>query len=351
MSTDLFTKMGEYLNDELKSKNYEVAPRLAKGKPGSNDKTFREYRLQLINKNSDTSAQAITHLRTILGADKNFEQVKFNEISPNSSKFPSFSFTFDGQKFDIIIARGANNGEKFELKTVKNLDQFFKTRSAPEMRDVVVAMNEANEAFASREIVKVEQRTGKTQKAGIPIEKLGEIIGDIVLTDSTGDKWYVSLKDVNGNTFSSYSGAASLFNSKGDIQPDSEGAKYLEAFGVDLNLVQAGFDERAGIKKPRKNIPVKRASASEIEKIFQRGWGMNYFYVRRQLSGWKIFWLDRAKLNKLCQSMRVDEIKYPGKNSKQITIKCSNAYEKYIIELRNSKRGEYPNDTKMKLQK
>src|SRR6056300_1696655 len=125
MSTELFAKMGEYLTDELKSKNYEVAPRLPKGKPGSNDKTFREYRLQLINKSNDTSAQAIAHLRTILTADRDFEQVKFNDISPNSSKFPSFSFVFDKQKFDVIIARGANNGEKFELKTVKNLDQFF----------------------------------------------------------------------------------------------------------------------------------------------------------------------------------------------------------------------------------
>lgn len=351
MSTELFAKMGEYLTDELRSKNYEVAPRLPKGKPGSNDKSFREYRLQLINKNSDTSAQAIAHLRTILIAANDFEQVKYNDVSPNSSKFPSFSFVFDKQKFDVIIARGANNGEKFELRTVKNLDQFFKTRSAPEMRDVVVAMNEAHEPFADREIVKVTQRTGRTQKAGIPIERLGEIIGDIVLTDSTGDKWFVSLKDVNGNTFSSYSGAASLFDSRGNIQPKSEGAKYLEAFGVDLNKVQAGFDERAGIKKPRKQIPVKRANQVEMEKIFQRGWGMNYFYVRRQLNGWKIFWLGRAKLNKLCRGMRVDEIRYPGPKSKQITIKCSNSEEEYIIELRNSKRGEYPNDTKMKLRK
>ena len=351
MSTEQFAKMGEYLTSEVKSKNYEVAPRLPKGKPGSNDKSFREYRLQLINKNNDTSAACIAHLKQLLTTDRDFEQVKFNDISPNSSKFPSFSYVFDGQKYDVIIARGANNGEKFELKTVKNLDQFFKTRSAPEMRDVVVAMNEAYEPFASREIVKVAQRTGRTQKAGIPIEKLGEIIGDIVLTDSTGDKWFVSLKDVNGNTFSSYSGAASLFDGKGNLQPKSEGAKYLEAFGVDLNKVQAGFDERAGIKKPRKQIPVKRASQSEIEKIFQRGWGMNYFYVRRQVNGWKIFWLDRAKLNKLCKGMRVDEIRYPSLKSKQITIKCSNTYEEYVIELRNSKRGEYPNDTKMKLRK
>lgn len=70
-------------------------------------------------------------------------------------------------------------------------------------------MNEAHTPFANSEIVSVKQRTGPTRKEGIPIEKLGAIIGDIELKDSNDEKWYISLKDVKGNTFSAYSGAAS----------------------------------------------------------------------------------------------------------------------------------------------
>jgi light-regulated signal transduction histidine kinase (bacteriophytochrome) len=76
---------------------------------------------------------------------------------------------------------------------------------------------------------------------------------------------------------------------------------------------------------------------------------MNYFYVRKQLDGWKVFWLDRNKLNNLASSVRVTGVKYPNKNSKQISIYAESNGQKYLIEIRNSKSGEYPNDIKFKV--
>jgi hypothetical protein len=122
--------------------------------------------------------------------------------------------------------------------------------------DVIKQLNESNKDFAAVEIKSVTQRKGSTKKEGVPIEKLGAIIGDIVLTDTTNNNWFVSLKDVNGDTFSSYSGAASLFNAQGELQPKSAGAEFLNAFGVDLNQIQAGFDLRnnkKSITKKNKN--------------------------------------------------------------------------------------------------
>jgi hypothetical protein len=253
--------------------------------------------------------------------------------------------------YDIVIARGANSGEKFETRTVKNLDSYFKVRQDSEMAGIISQMNEAHSPFANSEIISVKQRKGSTKKEGVAIEKLGAIIGDIVLTDSNKSEWFISLKDVNGNTFSSYSGAASLFDKDGTLQPNSAGAEFLNSFGVDLNKVQAGFDERRNINKFRPNIPVKKANQAEIEKIFNRAWGMNYFYVRRQPTGWKVFWLGKEKMDKLCRGIKIDAIRYPNKTSKQITILCSNSIEDYVIEIRNSKAQEYPNDTKFKVKK
>lgn len=344
--------MGSYLDEIVKVKNFQVAPNYPKGKPGSNDKSFREFRLQLKNKNRDTSAQLVPYLKRKLQENRDISDLVFNDISPNSSKFSSYSFMFSDLKFDVIIARGANKGEKFETKTVNNLSEYFRTKKDKDLGKVVQMMNESNTDFAGREIVSVKQRTGSTKKENVPIADLGAIIGDIVLTDNKGKEWYISLKDVNGNTFSSYSGAASLFDKSGTLQPNSEGAKFLNAFGVDLNLVQAGFDERAGINVPRPKIPVKRLNPTAVEKIMNRGWGMNYFYVRRMAgNNWKVFWMDKEKLDKLSRRIRVTGIRYPSKKSKQITILCSNNYEDYVIELRNSKAGEYPNDTKMKVKK
>lgn len=351
MTTDDFKKIGDWLNEVLKTYNYQVAPLAPAGKPGKVVRTAREYRLQLINKSLDTSDNLIKNLDRILkDASPDISDIKFNPISPNSSKFPSYSFNFSNQAFDLVIGRGANKGENFETNTVANLASAFKTTKRDQsFADLIEKLNDANKEFASREIQEVKQRTGSTKKEGVPIEQLGAIIGDIVLKDTTNHNWFISLKDVNGNTFSSYSGAASLFNANGDLQPNSPGAEFLNAFGVDLNKVQEGFDLRNKKKALRPKLPVARPDQLKMKAIFERAWGMNYFYVRKQTNGWKVFWLDRNKLNKLVSNMRVDDIKYPSLTSKQISILCSTNEQSYLIELRNSKAGEYPNDTKFKV--
>ena len=344
-----YEQFGQDLNKLVKSKNYEVAPLKPKGQPGKNVKSVREYRLQLINKNKDTSKDLITFLQRQLRFTNGVKNVSFNEISPNSSKFPSFGFTVDGYDIDLIIARGANRGEKFETRTVNDLKSYFNTRQDKAFAKLITQMNESFPPFADVDIVAVKQRTGATKKEGVPIEKLGAIIGDIILTDASGKDWFVSLKDINGLTFSSYSGAASLFNAQGDLQPNSAGAKFLEAFGVDLNLVQQGFDERRGFDEIRDDIPIKPFDSRNLIPIFERAWGMNYFYVKKERMGWQVFWIDRAKLKQLTSNLKVTQIRYPSIKSKQISILLENKYKKYIVEVRNSKAGEYPNDTKFRV--
>lgn len=345
-----FKDFGTNLNELLKPYNYMVAPTAPGGKPGKGDKSMREFRLQLINKTNNTSQKLINEIvglvkNNIIGATN----IKFNDISPNSSKFSSCSFVFVNQKYDLVIAQGANRGEKFEGKVVTDLKKyFFNGLTDAVYRDLLDKMNKAFPAFANVEISKVEQRTGSTKKTGVSIEKLGEIIGDIVLTDTTGKKWFISLKDINGATVSALPGASSLFNSRGDLQANSEGADLLRAFGVDLNKVQAGFDERARSKKIRKKIPVTRPDSSKMKRIFKTVWGMNYFYVRKTSSSWEVFWIDNNKLENL-SSVRVTNIRYPSTSTKSIAIELESSLKKYLIEVRNSKAGEYPNDIKVRV--
>lgn len=350
LGTEHYLKLGNFFNQILAQYNYHVAPIAPAGKPGKIVKTVREYRLQLIDKNRDTSDKLISNLGAVLkSASKDISGVQYHPISPNSSKFPSYGFKFEGQSFDLVIGRGANKGENFETNTITGLATAFSTRkTSSDYADVIKQLNESNKDFAAVEIKSVTQRKGSTKKEGVPIEKLGAIIGDIVLTDTINNNWFVSLKDVNGDTFSSYSGAASLFNAQGELQPKSAGAEFLNAFGVDLNQIQAGFDLRNNKKVLRKRIKIEKANPTEIKKIFERAWGMNYFYVRKTTSGWKVFWLDRKKLNDFTSNIVVTDIRYPTLKSKQITIYCGNRFQNYVIELRNSKAGEYPNDTKFK---
>lgn len=349
MATD-YKEFGTNLNALLQPFNYMVAATAPAGKPGKGDRSMREFRLQLINKSNNTSQKLISGITNfvkdnVVGATN----IKFNDISPNSSKFPSCSFVLANQKYDLVIAQGANRGEKFEGKVVTDLQKYFLSGlSDRAYKDLLDKMNTAYPAFASVEIAKVEQRKGATRKTGVPIEKLGEIIGDIVLTDTTGKKWYISLKDINGATVSALPGAASLFNNQGDIQSNSEGANLLKVFGVDLNKVQAGFDERRNFKKIRQKLPITNPSQSKAKDIFKTVWGMNYFYVRKTASSWEVFWIDSQKLEKL-SNVKVENIRYPGKNSKSISIDLVSPLKKYLIEVRNSKAGEYPNDIKVRI--
>lgn len=342
-----------YLNQVAKAYNFQVAPTIPKGRPSRTVTGMREFRLQLINSSNDTSSKLKEAIVNDLKKIKSITSIKLNKISPNSSKYSSVSFEYNGLKVDAVIAKGANKGENFEKQTVSDLASFFKKSGInSEYKILIDKMKASNKQFDQNEIKKVEQRTGSTKKEGVAIADLGAIIGDIVLTETTGKKWFISLKDVNGATFSSYSGASSLFDSSGELQPDSEGAKFLKAFGADLNEVQTGFDKRNKKRTVRNKVPKTAADAIAIKAIFERAWGMNYFYVRKLNTGdWKVFWIDKNKLDKLTSGIQVTSIRYPDMNSKQITIICSNGYADYTIELRNSKGGEYPNDTKFKVGK
>lgn len=345
---DIYKEIADLLNKIGKNKNYQVAPTLPVGKVGR-DKTTREFRMQLIVKTVDTSESFVAHLKAGLRGNKIFD-AKYNVISPNSSKYSSYTFTYKGVIVDAVIARGANKGETFETQTVENLNMFFMGASEQSFAKLVRQMEEAHPPFANTEIVKVNQRKGSTKKTGVPLENLNAVIGDIVLTDSTGKKWYISLKDITGATVSAWPGGGSIFNSKGDLVEDSEGAEFLLTFGLDLNKVQAGFDIRNNISTgTRKKLKTSAANPVKIKKIFEQVWGLNYFYVRRKSGGWKVFWLDRDKLDELSQSIKVTRIDYPGITSKSIRIHCENTYQKYLIEIRNSKGGEYPNDIKFRV--
>ncbi|GEM_PF-2651973 len=350
VSIEDYKNIGQWLNSLSKKYNFQVSVNSPTGRPAKSNKNQREYRMQLIEKQQDTSKQFEDFLKSKLKQFPNLKSVKFNEISPNSSKFSSFSFFINDIDVDVVIGRGANRGENFESHSVKKLaEHYLGINKDSEYHALILEMERANPNFKHVVIKGVKQRTGSTKKEGVPIEKLGEIIGDIVLIDETDKKWYISLKNENGDTFSSYSGAASLFDSNGTLVDTSDGAKFLDAFGVDLNEVQKRFDERNHKNVIRKHIIVKKSDQNKLKSIFERAWGLNYFYVRKQTKGWNVFWMDHLMLNKLTNNIRVTDIRYPNKTSKQITIFCETPYKKYIIEIRNSKGGEYPNDIKFKV--
>ena len=351
-NTAFLKSIADMLDQESAQYNFKVAPTLPVGRPYPSGRLGREYRMQLINPTNDTTEVFKKRLVDILKSYDNVDNVHFNPVSLHSTKFPSVSFTIDSFPYDVLITRGVNKGETFEQQVVNDLKQYFTRNQINEQYAVLMnKMMKVNPEFREGEIVHVIARQGSTWKESVPLEHLGEVIGDIVLVDSNNRKWYLSLKDSNGDTFSSYGGASTLFDKYGRLDPDSAGADLLRAFGVDINLVQKGYDKRNGKKVVRPQYTKTLPNSGRIKSLFERAWGMNCFYIKRVNNDWKVLWIDRRRLDHLTLSINVTDIKYPTASSKQISIFCRNSHADYIVEFRNSKGGEFPNTVQFKVRR
>ena len=271
--------------------------------------------------------------------------ITFKPISNNSSKFSSISAVIGNTAVDIVLSSGFNNGEKFEVNVLNGLQSAIHSSTNCKYLKLLDSLEESHFNFKKDDIIKVEARKGSTKKTGRNIDELGMIIGDILLYDQN-NIWPLSIKDINGDTVSSYPGASSLFDSSGKLNELSSIIPTLNSFGVDFEKLQFEFDQRNGLCNP---IPKISQNTKCIKSFFNEIWGLNYFYVRNRTKHWEVFWLDQQKLDQLSSNIEVTEIRYPNKNSKQLSIHCRNEYKKYIIEVRNSSGREYPNDIKVKV--
>ena len=136
-----------------KKHNFQVAPTQKLGKPSKTNSTVREFRLQLINTNRDTSDAFKSAVVGELKKSKGFTKITFNTLSPNSSKYPSVSFVYEGMKFDAVIAKGANKGENFEKKTISDLARYFKSKGVNKTyKQLVEKLTQSNPSFGINEI-------------------------------------------------------------------------------------------------------------------------------------------------------------------------------------------------------
>src|SRR6056300_1344262 len=110
-----YKQFGEDLNKLVLTQGFKVEDTKPAGRNSRYYPNQREFRLQLINPERDTREDLITFLDTQLKYTSGISNIKFNPISPNSSKFSSYSFTIDGFGIDVVISRGSNKGENYEL--------------------------------------------------------------------------------------------------------------------------------------------------------------------------------------------------------------------------------------------
>ncbi len=330
------------LNDAVQPFGYFLHPKTPAGKLDKKS-GYTLYKMYPVDE--EKQPPTLQGVLNDLGASNITYQANLKPVS----KFPGYSFSLHESLHSVVFC-DYSRGEWFERGLYGALSASFRGNPCGEFNDLVASWEAANPAFKWESIKSFSKGKSNGRKGTLTYEQIGQVLSDYTLH---GDRnWGVSLKENTGKTFSSHYGASSLFDEDGTLNPNSKGAAFLISFGVDLNRVQAGFDLRNGITTRRSLIKTPSTTDSAIIKpILKRAWGVNYFYTRKKPFGWNTFWVDEEKQEELSSGVIVHGVRYPDEDNKSILIEAGNQKKRYVIEMRNSAKGEYPNDIKFKVKR
>jgi hypothetical protein len=288
--------------------------------------------------------------------------IKVNVLSRNSGKFGSLSFMLDGVDFDIVVARGGNGGELFENYLIERMNKIISKQNAgydferklisimdkhvagiesnKQAEEALRALRKCNPIFKIKNINYIVPRSGSTRRNNDLDSNSGEVIGDMVIVLKNGKKEFVSIKSFAGKSVSQF-GISKAFNDDLTVNTkSSEWLFWLQPFGIDPKKVEEGL--RASqtqndlswedIEHPN----LKVTKSSKIYQIFEKLWGIGYYYLKEMKSGFHAFKVDKTFIDDiLLKNLKITEIRYPSKNRKQISIYAESKSMKFKIEIRN----------------
>lgn len=305
------------------------------------------YQIRVKPNDRETDLQSILdQLQKILkGADAKklgIKNVQINDVSVNSSKYSSVSFEAVGVDYDVVVAKGGNGGEHFEQDLLLSMDNFVSgIESTEEAEKAFAALESVDKAFKLSNVVSVSKRTGTTKRSGdLSPEETGKIIGDVIVTLKKGGEKYISVKDSNGKTVAQF-GLAKAFNDDLSVNTSSpEWKTWLQPFGLDPKKVEAGLHAaQDGTELDFDDVETttkKVKSGSPIQKIMEKMWGCDYYYLRKQGKDFKALKIDKDYVdNELLKNLQVTEIRYPSSARKQINIYLNSSTMNFKLEVRN----------------
>lgn len=350
----------------------------------TNNKAKDEYGLtamssndRIANNKKITEDQFIDLIKSIFG--KNIQIAVYkpgegpNTGSKGSTKFKMYEFSPepDSVPARIILAGGANEGEKFEASLFNSMKAFAgqpkDSITDPLIKQLYEKLGIDPSKISPNDVTSTGKiNTNRSLDWSGP-KNVGEKISDITI--KKGNKnYYLSIKNEDGGTF--YNGGTIPF-----IVEDKDGnIKYLPSkrnnkpeldrlfkdLGIDPNKIIKGLKQYKKEGKPSEYETIMSAEQNaqnleEFKKFLASGYGYGYWYVRKKKGG-DLFvkYLSSAEsaLDMVGNISEV-QIKYPGTNTKSTTIKVITDDESmidtdYVIELRNERGDILPLSVKMK---
>lgn len=270
-----------------------------------------------------------------------------------SSKFNTYTMTFDGSPVSVVIGQGRNLGQSFEDAVNAEVGEALSGgQISPRIKDLFSQIG-----IKPTQIASVEQASKKRVKRPLSpnLVDVGPEISDMTLKLKKGKPVFISIKNVSGDTFAN-AGCSGMFEVKAGARGTVVSPKphqlddFVQALGIDKRVAAKGYTNYAnGLKKAPAGAGTP--DLNKIRDYLVGAYGYGYWYAREEGSGFHVIDMTTPEAVKEHVGEVTDvEVRYPGV-SKQITCVINTTGEggRYIVEVRNSHGGIDPNEIKIKV--
>jgi hypothetical protein len=281
-------------------------------------------------------------------------QIHGPRSGPNpSSKFDMYEF--DTKLFDrvrIILSGGGNAGEQYEaefFKTAKELAGEPNESLPQNLQTLYSELGIDNTKLGSDNIQSF--RAGDTKRSLSPEgpQDIGKTISDLDITYN-GNTYYISLKNKQGSGIYSGGNIPWIYEKDGKIiyDPTKFNTKIssgflFKIFNIDSEKIAKGLNDyinKTGEVTDWENVNI---DTGLFKNLLASSLGFGYYYVKESgKEDVKVIPLLTAKdALDAVGTIKNTQIKYPSKDTKQVTIKIDTESEifgpsQYILTIRNT---------------
>jgi hypothetical protein len=311
--------------------------------------------------------------------------VLIDTLKPKAPGNPSGTFnaykvkdTISNNEFIVIISGGAagNKGMKYERDIFESFIQYFdaldRAETDEEKKEIEKpAMLEKLEDNLDVEFIGLDRGATFNRSVKRPLtiagaNDRGEAIADVTLIDNRGERYYISIKDIDGKTVGN-AGAAGMFEVQGDEidfvngERDGIGGKLMEAAGVRIPDVERGLSDYANkrvsspeLSKTEDTTNKPGVDLNILHKFIESAFDFGYIYVKRKNMKDDLEIEDLRDKNKLIDyigDITKVQIKYPFYRSdawqdsrKSVSIIMTTDKNIYSFDIRNKSSKIVPTE-------
>ena len=346
------TLLEEVSNKQISSNTKKaIAYLLSKVDPSTGLKTQSDI-TRLGNPNKLKVKELQTLFKDIFGVE---DITIYNpKTGPNpSGKFDMYEMdTKDFGLIRIVVSGGGNEGEKYEQNFVSKAKQLVGTPNDELPNDLQTLYNKLGIDNTKLSANDIEFAGATDTKRSLSLEgpkDVGKTIADIIIKYNNKE-YYVSLKNVAGSGVYSGPNVPFIYEKDDEIIYDSsklnsnESIKILfDMFKISPEKITSGLNNyvnQTGDDSSFESVDIDKES---FKKLLASSLGYGYYYVRETgPEQVKVIPLLTAKdANEAIGDIKSAKIKYPGKNTKQLTAKIETdspifGQSEYQVSIRNT---------------